>query len=113
MIRLIEGMGLMAITCGGVVYGQTAAALKFEVASVRPTASADSRALLQATPGRLAMRNFAPRRLILIAYNIQDDQLVGGPGWIDSDHYNIQAKADGNRSVQQMEGPMLQALLEG
>jgi uncharacterized protein (TIGR03435 family) len=112
MIRLIAGMELMAITCGGVVNGQTAAALKFEVASVRPTTSADGRALLQATPGRLVMTNLAPRRLILIAYNIQDYQLAGDPGWIDSDNYDIQAKADGNPSVQQMEGPMLQALLE-
>jgi uncharacterized protein (TIGR03435 family) len=84
----------------------------FDVASVRPTASSDSRALLQATPGRLAMRNLAPRRLILMAYSIQDDQLVGGPGWIVSDHYDIQAKADSNPSVQLMEGLMLQALLE-
>jgi len=38
--------------------------------------------------------------------------LAGGPGWLDSDHYDIQAKADGSPSVQQMEGPMLRALLE-
>jgi uncharacterized protein (TIGR03435 family) len=89
-----------------------AVALKFEVASVRPTSSTDDRALLQATPGRLVMRNLAPRRLILMAYDIQDYQLARDPGWIDSDHYDIQAKADGNPSVQQMEGPMLRALLE-
>lgn len=112
MTRLMAGMGLMAITCGGVVYGQTAATLKFDVASVRPTTGADGRALLQATPGRLAMRNLSPRRLILIAYDIQDYQLVGDPGWVDSEHYDIQAKADGNPSVQRMEGPMLRVLLE-
>jgi uncharacterized protein (TIGR03435 family) len=84
----------------------------FDVASVRPAASADGRALLQATPGRLAMTNLAPRRLILNAYDIQDYQLVGGPGWIDSDRYDIQAKAEGNPTVRQMEGPMLQVLLE-
>lgn len=89
-----------------------AVASKFEVASVRPTSSTDGRALLQATPGRLALRNLAPRRLILIAYDIQDTQLAGDPSWIDSDHYDIVAKADGNPSVQQMEGPMLRALLE-
>jgi uncharacterized protein (TIGR03435 family) len=84
----------------------------FDVASVKPTAGTDGRALLQATPGRLAMANLASRRLILIAYDIQDYQLVGGPGWIDSENYDIQAKADGNPSVQQMEGPMLQVLLK-
>ena len=84
----------------------------FDVASVRPTVSADGRALFQATPGRLAMSNLALRRLILIAYDIQDYQLIGNPSWIDSEHYDIQARADGNPTVQQMEGPMLQALLE-
>ena len=58
------------------------------------------------------MTNIAPRRLILIAYELQDYQLAGDPSWMHSDNYDIQAKADGNPSVQQMEGPMLQALLE-
>jgi uncharacterized protein (TIGR03435 family) len=58
------------------------------------------------------MTNLALRRLILIAWGVQDYQLVGDPAWLDSAHYDIQAKADGNPSVQQMEGPMLQVLLE-
>ncbi len=105
-----------------VVLGSVAAAIaqtqspsphaEFEVASVKPTASADGRALLQAFQGRLTMTNLALRRLILIAYGVQDYQLSGDPPWIDSDHYDIQAKTDGNTSVQEMEGPMLQALLE-
>jgi uncharacterized protein (TIGR03435 family) len=84
----------------------------FDVASVRPTSRTDGRALLQATPGRLTLSNLAARRLVLIAYDIQDYQLVGEPGWIGSENYDIQAKADGSPSVRQMEGPMLQALLE-
>jgi len=58
------------------------------------------------------IRNIALRRLILIAYGIQDYQLWGDPSWIRSEHYDIQAKADGNTSVQQLEGAMLQALLK-
>jgi uncharacterized protein (TIGR03435 family) len=85
---------------------------EFEVASVKPTASADGRSLLQAVPGRLLMRNLALRRLILIAWDLQDDQLAGDAPWIDSGHYDIQATASPDTTVQQMEGPMLQALLE-
>lgn len=58
------------------------------------------------------MTNLAPRQLVLIAYGVQSYQLAGGPGWMDSDRYDIQAKAGSDASVQQMEGPMLQALLE-
>lgn len=112
MMRLTVEIGLMAVTYGAAAHGQTAATLKFDVASVRPTAGVNERSLLQATPGRLMMTNLALHRLILIAYDVQDYQVVGDPPWIDSSHYDIQAKADGNPSVQQMEGPMLRVLLE-
>jgi uncharacterized protein (TIGR03435 family) len=102
-----------AFTC--IVFGQTqlpSARSGFEIASVKPTAAADGRSLIQAVRGRLIMTNLALRRLILIAYGVQDYQLSGDPSWIGSEHYDIQATADGNTSVQQMEGAMLQVLLE-
>ena len=40
---------------------------EFEVASVKPAANPEGRALIQALPGRLTMTNLALRRLILIA----------------------------------------------
>ena len=87
--------------------GQTA----FEVASIKPSAVDRDKAYVQAIPGRLLMENFAPRTLITLAFGIEGYQLSGGPSWIESERYDIQAKAEGNASVQQMEGPMLQALL--
>jgi len=38
--------------------------------------------------------------------------IVGGPGWIRSDQFDIHAKAEGNPSGSVMMGPMLQSLLE-
>jgi uncharacterized protein (TIGR03435 family) len=83
----------------------------FEVASVKPSASGSDRALVQAVPGRLLMENFAPRTLIVLAYGVGDYQVTGGPSWIGSDRYDIQGKAEGDATVQQMEGPMLQSIL--
>jgi uncharacterized protein (TIGR03435 family) len=83
----------------------------FEVASVKASPSASNRALVQAVPGRLLIENFAPRTLVVLAYGVADYQVAGGPSWIGSDRYDVQAKAVGDTSVQQMEGPMLQALL--
>lgn len=103
---------LLASTVAVFAQGQSPDPLGFDVASVKPTASTDGRALLQATPGRLVMTNLALRRIILIAYEVQDYQIAGAPGWIDSEHYDVQAKAESNPSVQQMEGPMLRRLLE-
>jgi uncharacterized protein (TIGR03435 family) len=47
-----------------------------------------------------------------MAYNLQDFQISGGPGWIKSERYDIDAKAEGNPPRRQIEGPMLQALLK-
>ena len=83
----------------------------FEVASIKPSAVDRDKAYVQAIPGRLLMENFAARTLITLAFGVEGYQVSGGPFWMESEHYDIQAKAEGNASVQQMEGPMLQALL--
>jgi len=133
-IRIIEhgqaGMFMMAVACSVAVPVvliisplRTVAAPQstsapgqarpgFEVASVRLNTSGSDKAYLQATPGRLEITNVALRRLILSAYGGQDYQISGDPPWASSDHYDIQARSEGNAPVQQMEGPMLQVLLE-
>jgi len=84
----------------------------FEVASVKRNVSGSDKAYLQATPGRLVITNIPLKRLILVAYDLQDYQISGDPSWIASEYYDIQATGDGKASVREMEGPMLRALLE-
>jgi bla regulator protein BlaR1 len=85
---------------------------KFEVASIKPNTSGAAGAGFQPFPsGRLSVVNNALRNVILNAYDIQAFQLSGGPGWIDSDRYDIEAKAEGNPARKQMM-MMLQTLLE-
>lgn len=114
-LRLRWGLVFAAMALATVAVSQAqppAVRPGFDVASVKPTASPDGQSLLQAVPGRLRMTNLALRRLILNAYGLQDYQLAGDPSWASSEHYDIQATTAGNTSVQQMEGPMLQVLLE-
>ncbi len=109
----LNRLSLMALGAVALAQPQTPPARTgFEVASVKPAANPEGRALVQALQGRLTMTNLSLRRLILIAYCVQDYQLLGDPPWAASEHYDVQAKADGNPSVQQLEGPMLRALLE-
>jgi uncharacterized protein (TIGR03435 family) len=106
---------LAAVTLASAVVSEAQSPLVrsgFDVATIKPAANANGQSLLQATPGRLRMTNLTLRRLILNAYGVQDYQLSGDPSWLASEHYDIQATAAGNTSVQQMEGPMLQVLLE-
>jgi hypothetical protein len=48
--------------------------------------------------------------LIQIAYNLKDLQLDGGPSWVRTDRYEVDARAEGSATFEQMR-PMLQALL--
>jgi uncharacterized protein (TIGR03435 family) len=84
----------------------------FEVASIRPHANGDNRAYVQASEGRLAMANFSLKQLILFAYGVSNNQVSGVQGWMDSNHFDIQATTESAPTVKELEGPMLQALLE-
>ena len=43
--------------------------------------------------GTLTVLNQPLRKLITYAYDVRDFQLAGGPGWLDTDGYDINAKA--------------------
>lgn len=67
---------------------------QFEVATVRPNNSGESGASLGPRPGgRLNGTNQTARNLIRNAFNVQPYQLFGGPDWMDSDRFDIVAKA--------------------
>jgi bla regulator protein blaR1 len=82
----------------------------FEVASVKPNKSGEPRVLLHALPGRFTATNAPLRMLIREAYALQSFQLLGGPDWLDSDRFDIAAKAEGNPTPE-LERLMLRALL--
>jgi uncharacterized protein (TIGR03435 family) len=83
---------------------------QFEVASIKPATGVGMRAI-RATPGRVNVDNMPLRRLIFVAYKAQDFQITGGPAWINTDLWSIEATAEGS-----MRGDrfplMLQTLLE-
>jgi uncharacterized protein (TIGR03435 family) len=69
-----------------------AAAPAFEVASIKPNNSGDGRVMMQNQPGRYVATNITLRLLLRIAYQVQDFQMTGGPSWLNSDHFDINAK---------------------
>jgi uncharacterized protein (TIGR03435 family) len=91
------------------VFGQSAARPKFEVASIKP--SQEQRFMMvRPLPGRLTAT--APVRILMQnAYTAQPFQILGGPAWVNSERYEIDAKADGNATRAQL-FLMLQSLLE-
>jgi bla regulator protein BlaR1 len=66
----------------------------FEVASIKPSAADSSLKVNFAPGGKLYITNATLRFLIKIAYDIGDDQLTGGPGWVGSKRYDLAATPD-------------------
>lgn len=65
----------------------------FEVASIKPNAANDNSVMLRMQPGgRFTATGITLRQLIGQAFNVRDFQISGGPGWIASDRYDINAK---------------------
>jgi bla regulator protein blaR1 len=66
----------------------------FEAASIKPSAT-DSKLKVDFAPGgKLYITNATLRFLIKIAYDIGDDQLTGGPGWVGSKRFDLVATPD-------------------
>jgi uncharacterized protein (TIGR03435 family) len=89
-----------------------ASAQTFAVASIRPSAAEvkfEHDGKTETTPGNLRMRDVTVATCIKWAYGVQDSQ-ISGPEWLQSQHYDIIAKADQPATEDQMK-PMLRALL--
>ena len=95
-----RGLMLVAAAVNAVAFCQTqqpVARPEFEVASIRPHASANNGVYVQALQGRLVMTNFSLKQLILFAYDVPNNQVLGVQAWMDSNRFNIQATTESNR----------------
>lgn len=102
---------------------QSAAKPTFEVATIKLNKDCGSgrRVGQPPSPGRLNLECISVKTLIEMAYvgfanglspNFAKIPILGGPSWMNSDQYDINAKAETALPITQMLGPLLQALLE-
>jgi uncharacterized protein (TIGR03435 family) len=99
--RLLGAVGIVAVgwIAGGFA-AQTPTSPAFEVASVKPNKSGTDEMVggLAEPGGRFTVTNTPLREIIRAAYRVQRYQVAGGPSWIDSDRFDIVAKANGSPS---------------
>ena len=93
-VKSFRTVALLAIACGAALAAQEPppGGWAFEVASIKPNNSGDGRVMMQVQPGQLRATNVTLRLLIRNAYNVQESQISGGPGWMGSDHFDLIAK---------------------
>jgi uncharacterized protein (TIGR03435 family) len=65
-------------------------AQEFEVATIRP-AKQDGNRDVDAYGSRFEGHNLTLKRLVGMAWDVDDSHVVGGPNWIDSESYDINA----------------------
>jgi uncharacterized protein (TIGR03435 family) len=105
-------MRILLCVCVVVACGATLAAQEpsptFDVVSVKPNLTGVTGSGTASRPdGSFEATNVTVRSLILTAYNMQENQLVGGPDWLATDRFDVLGRSadDGPR------GPRLQAML--
>jgi uncharacterized protein (TIGR03435 family) len=92
--------------------GAPAARPEFEVASIKPNDSGSTSMKFPfPSGGRLTSTNINLKTLISFAYKVPGFEVTGGPGWVNSDRYDVTAKsAETNIGVDQYR-LMVQSLL--
>jgi len=99
---------LLAMLLTGAAFGQTAKS--FDVASVKPSDCRQGADVRLYPGGRLHITCQSVNIILRQAYNLEHYQISGGPPWLGTDHFDIEAKAEGDPSKEEM-WAMLRALL--
>lgn len=74
--------------------GVAADALRFEAAAIHPHDPQLLVSTMQITKsGEMSISGMSIRNLIWLAWHLPPERVLGGPKWLDSDRYDIQAKA--------------------
>src|SRR5262245_18621986 len=67
--------------------------LQFEVAAIKTNRSGLGSGNMDFPPnGRINIVNATFRMMVQASYRLQDYQIIGGPNWVNTDRFDIQAK---------------------
>jgi uncharacterized protein (TIGR03435 family) len=103
----------VTLACASGLLAQSAPSPKFEVASIKPSDPSTKGFRIQSAPGgRLIATGVTVKFLIQQAYGVREFQVLGGPSWLDTAMFDLNAKADeetaGQKNASQLR---MQALL--
>jgi len=65
---------------------------KYDVATIKPTSATDGRRTFFFTPDGISLTGVPVQMLLTEAFHVEDDHIVGAPGWVKSNRYDVQAK---------------------
>lgn len=65
---------------------------KFEVASIKPDKAGEMKITFHFTPDGVTLEGITAQMMLTQAFNVEDDRIIGAPGWAKSDRFDVQAK---------------------
>lgn len=113
MTKLLVGtLTILGIVQSPAQAPPTKAPLAFEVATIRPTAPDARGGGIRPMPaGQGYVATGIPLKLMIrLMYTLTDSQVVGGPDWINTDRWDVQAKADHSANINELH-EMFQTLM--
>src|SRR5579872_6896718 len=108
--RCFKMRRLLALLAATGLLAQTSTRPQFEVSSIKPSEQ-NGTMYVRVLPGGRLLVNAPARLMIMNAYGLQFSQLAGGPDWLSSATWSVDARAEGNATRDQLM-LMLQLLLE-
>jgi uncharacterized protein (TIGR03435 family) len=96
--RLLFGAGILTVTLVGIADTPSASQLVppvFDVASIRPHPGLATLVAVSISGSRVTVSAHSLLALITYAYELEPYQVVRGPKWLESDHFDIAARAEG------------------
>ncbi len=93
LVRFVFTSALAGLTLWNVQAQTAPVPSTFEVASVKPSAPDVTGFFFQPQPGgNLRITGATLKNLIAVAYNAREFAISGGPGWVNSDRFDIDAR---------------------
>jgi uncharacterized protein (TIGR03435 family) len=95
---------LSCLTLTTLAYAQDKPRLTFEVASIKPSNPGLPIGGLRVMPGGQEFRTqgVTLRFMFAFMYWVPERQVIGGPAWLDSDRWDVEAKADHPRDLDEL-----------
>src|SRR5262249_17964047 len=92
---VLFGLAIMVVAIPIFSQAPSGAKPSFEVATIKPNVTGDNRVAIMGQPGgRLVLTGTNLKMMMQFAYGVRDFQISGGPSWVTSDRWDIEARAE-------------------
>src|SRR4030095_4097052 len=102
-ILVLIVLGIVVVAIPILSQAPAGARPQFDVASIKVHPPPITRIVIPpAGPGRFVVEAFSLKQLVARAYNVPEVRVLGGPSWVDSERYDVEAKAESSFPLGQM-----------